>query len=162
MDESNRIRRSVSFNLKPDVQLFIGKTPHSSPTLQSTPSLPVVSSLNLDSSEANSEQTNFIKTSELLPNKIQIQPLSGITCNSLESTFQEQKHAPLFLSIKPHVTKQELTPEEYIAVTLSPRSACKPNALSPRSLEEILSMRKYEQTCIQEAIHEATMVQNVL
>jgi len=136
MNVQQTFRRSVSFNLKPDVQLFTNRTPHTSPILTSSNSQTdydlqmQMAQLNLDATIQNAVQS----------------------LNSISANFESDSIVPLSLSR--HC--QDITEQEYNDITVSPRTAALgPMPLSPRSVNQIFDMRQQEQTQRQQAIHEA-------
>ena len=133
MDSEHSMKRSVSFQLKPDVQLFINKTPHSSPMMDSL-------NPNIEMDKLNLELESISK--------------------SLNTMSLDDEAKPLLpLSLKK--IHMDMTEEEYDAVTISPRSAALgPTPLSPNTVNQIFNMRQQEQNHIKQALSEATVVES--
>ena len=154
MAEANPMRRSVSFNLKPQVQLYTIKTPHSSPELRSQTAGLHGMMQSLDLSAVSTELAQLMQP---IQSAQSAQSAQSVQSTQSPSNRENPALKPLAISITQ--IKPDLTPEEFAVVTLSPRSLAMPNPLSPRSVREILAMRAHEQICITEALHEANAMQ---
>lgn len=140
MDSEHSMKRSVSFQLKPDVQLFINKTPHSSPMMDSLNPNIEMEKLNLEL-ESISQSMNKMTLDEDIDKAMK----------------NDNELMPLNLK-KPYT---DMTEEEYAAITISPRSAALgPTPLSPNTVNQIINMRQQEQNHIKQALSEATVVES--
>lgn len=128
MDIQQPIKRSVSFQLKPEVQLFSNMTPHSSPVIESSQPQIQMAQLNLEMAIETATQSLFAM---------------NLTTDNMPA-----------LSLKK--SDEDLTEDEYMAVTVSPKTAALGTLpLSPRSVNQIADMRQQEQTHIHQAMREA-------